>query len=109
MEQIRNAVSGPIACQPVGYRTPAASPDFTSLPEFPFELDLIQLSRKQMADYARQAREIGIEYIGSCCGCVASHVREMARALGKLAADSRPWRIDYSKPMSAYEYYKHEG
>lgn len=108
MEQMRKAVAGPIACQPVGYRTPAESPDFTSLPEFPFELDLIQLGRKQMADYAKQAREIGIEYIGSCCGSVATHVREMARVLGKLAPDARPWRVDYGKPMSAYEYYKHE-
>jgi len=32
----------------------------------------------------------------------------MARALGKLPPDSRPWRLDYAKPMSAYEYYKHE-
>jgi betaine-homocysteine S-methyltransferase len=108
MEQMRKAVTGPLACQPVGYRTPAASPDFTSLPEFPFELDRLQLTRKEMASYALRAREIGVGYIGSCCGAVASHVREMARALGKLAPDSRPWRVD-GKPMSAYEYYKHDG
>jgi betaine-homocysteine S-methyltransferase len=109
MEQVRKAVSGPIACQPVGYRTPADSPDFTSLPEFPFELDRLQLTRKEMAAFALQARDLGVQYIGSCCGSVASHVREMARALGKQAADSRPWRVDYAKPMSAYEYYRHEG
>lgn len=108
MEQMRKAVAGPIACQPVGYRTPAESPDFSSLPEFPFELDRLQLTRKEMASYAQRARDLGVGYIGSCCGAVASHVREMARALGKLAADSRPWRVDYGKPMSAYEYYKHE-
>jgi betaine-homocysteine S-methyltransferase len=108
MEQMRKAVAGPIACQPVGYRTPAESPDFSSLPEFPFELDRLQLTRKEMASYAQRARDLGVGYIGSCCGTVASHVREMARALGKLAADSRPWRVDYGKPMSAYEYYKHE-
>ncbi len=34
---------------------------------------------------------------------------EMGRALGKVDADSRPWRVDYSRPMSAYGYYKHEG
>ena len=61
-----------------------------------------------MADYARRARDLGVNYIGSCCGAVATHVREMARALGKLPEDSRPWRLDYSRPMSAYEYYKHE-
>ena len=61
-----------------------------------------------MASYALRARDIGVGYIGSCCGAVASHVREMARALGKLPAEERPWRVDYSRPMSAYEYYKHE-
>jgi betaine-homocysteine S-methyltransferase len=109
VEQMRQAVSAPLACQPVGYRTPAASPDFTSLPEFPFELDRLQLTRREMASYALRARDLGVGYIGSCCGAVASHVREMARALGKLAPESRPWRVDYAKPMSAYEYYKHEG
>ena len=87
----------------------AALADFTSLPQFPFELDLVQLSRKEMADYARRAKDIGVGYIGSCCGAIATHVREMARALGKAPAEARPWRVDYSKPMSAYEYYKHEG
>jgi betaine-homocysteine S-methyltransferase len=108
MEQMRKAIDGPLACQPVGYRTPAQSPDFSSLPEFPFELDRLQLTRKEMASYAQRARDLGVGYIGSCCGAVASHVREMGRALGKLAPDSRPWRVDYGKPMSAYEYYKHE-
>ncbi len=109
MEQMRKAVKVPLACQPVAYRTPKDTPDFTSLPEFPFELDVLQLSRKEMADYARRARDLGIGYIGSCCGTVPTHVREMARALGKQSAEARPWRVDYGKPMSAYEYYKHEG
>ncbi|MGH9649055.1 MAG: homocysteine S-methyltransferase family protein, partial [Terriglobales bacterium] len=109
MEEMRRAVDGYLACQPVAYRTPAEAPDFTSLPQFPCQLDPLQLSRKEMADYAVRARDLGVNYIGSCCGAVATHVREMARALGKVPADSRPWRVDYGKPMSAYEYYKHEG
>ena len=39
MEQMRTAVSGYLACQPVAYRTPKDKPDFTSLPEFPYALD----------------------------------------------------------------------
>jgi betaine-homocysteine S-methyltransferase len=109
IEEMRKAVSGFVACQPVGYRTPREKPDFTSLEAFPFELDPLQLTRREMAQWAQQARDLGINYIGSCCGSVAIHVREMARALGKLSKDARPWTVDYSKPMSAYEYYKHEG
>ena len=108
MEQMRNAVSGYLACQPVGYHTPKDKPDFTSLPEFPYALDPLQLTRKEMADYAVKAREIGINYIGSCCGSVAIHVREMARALGKVKEDSRIWKKGGEKPMSAYEYYGHD-
>lgn len=108
MEEMRKAVSGYLACQPVAYRTPKEKPDFTSLPEFPYELDPLQLTRKEMADYALRAREIGINFIGACCGTVAMHIREMAKALGKLPEDSRTWKKDGPKPMSAYEYYDHD-
>jgi betaine-homocysteine S-methyltransferase len=108
MEQMRRAVDGYLACQPVAYRTPKDMPDFTSLPEFPLALDPLQLTRKEMADYAVQARDIGINYIGACCGAVAMHIREMARVLGKLGEDNRIWKKGGEKPMSAYEYYDHD-
>ena len=108
MRQMRAAVPGYIACQPVAYRTPKDSPDFTSLPEFPVGLDPLQLTRKAMADYAREAREIGVNYIGACCGAVATHIREMALALGKIPPDKRLWKKGGEKPMSAYEYYGHD-
>src|ERR1700758_1542036 len=108
MEEMRKAVPGYLACQPVAYRTPKEKPDFTSLPEFPYELDPLQLSRKEMGAYAARARDIGINYIGSCCGSVASHVREMANELGKLPPDNRIWKKGGAKPMSAFEYYDHD-
>src|SRR5207302_5181256 len=89
MEQMRKAVSGYLACQPVAYRTPKDKPDFTSLPEFPYALDPLQLTRKEMADYAVQARDMGINFIGACCGSVAMHIREMAKVLNKLPEESR--------------------
>jgi betaine-homocysteine S-methyltransferase len=107
MQEMRKAVSGYLACQPVAYRTPRESPDFTSLPEFPTALDPLQLTRREMAEYATHAHEIGINYIGACCGAVASHIREMARALGKVPPDARAWKKEAGKPMSAYEYYGH--
>src|SRR6202167_6125172 len=108
MEQMRKAVSGYLACQPVAYRTSKEKPDFTSLPEFPYALDPLQLTRKEMGGYAVQARDIGINFIGACCGTVAMHIREMASALHKLPADSRTWKKGGEKPMSAYEYYDHD-
>jgi betaine-homocysteine S-methyltransferase len=108
MEEVRAAVDGYVACQPVAYRTPEHSHDFTSLPEFPHGLEPLQLSRSEMADYATSARALGIEFIGSCCGSVASHVRAMARALGKLPEEERAWRSTTGRAMSAYEYYDHD-
>jgi betaine-homocysteine S-methyltransferase len=107
LREMREAVDGWIAGQPVAYRTSAEQPDFTSLPEFPQALDPLQLPRAEMGRWAVEARELGVNLIGSCCGSVAIHVREMARALGKLPEDDAAWRVDYDKPMSAYEYYKH--
>jgi betaine-homocysteine S-methyltransferase len=36
-----------------------------------------------MGTYATRAQALGINYIGSCCGSVAHHVRAMAEALGR--------------------------
>lgn len=106
MREVVEAVSCFTGCQPVAYRTPSHQHDFTALPEFPVGLDPLQLSRLEMADYAEKARDLGIDYIGSCCGSVACHVKAMARALGKLPETERDWRSKTGKPMSAYEYYE---
>jgi hypothetical protein len=39
---------------------------------------------------------------------VATHIREMAVALGKMDRDLRPWKIGGERPMSAFEYYGHD-
>jgi betaine-homocysteine S-methyltransferase len=106
--EMRKAVTCHVASQPTAYRTPAGTPDFTALPEFPLALDPLQLTRAEMATYAVEAKALGVNFIGSCCGSVAAHVRAMAQALGKLPPDVPRWQIDYDKPMSAYEYYRHD-
>jgi betaine-homocysteine S-methyltransferase len=42
-----------------------------------------------MADFARRARDIGVNYIGICCGGGPHHVRAMAEALGRDTPASR--------------------
>ena len=41
------------------------------------------LSPQEMAAYARRANELGINYIGACCGTDDSHIQAMSQALGK--------------------------
>jgi betaine-homocysteine S-methyltransferase len=83
VEIMRRAVPGYVAAQPIAFRTREDLPNFTQLAEFPLRLDPLTLTREEMADYARQAQALGINYIGSCCGSVAHHVRAMAEALGR--------------------------
>jgi betaine-homocysteine S-methyltransferase len=105
--EMREAVDGFVAAQPVAFRTSAEAPDFTSAPSFPYELDPLQLSRHEMASFAAAASAAGVQYIGSCCGSVQAHVRAMAKALGKLPAQEREWKSDTGRAMSAYEYHAH--
>jgi betaine-homocysteine S-methyltransferase len=94
-----------VAAQPVAYRLPEAQPEFGSLKEFPFELERVQLTRAEMAQFAVDARDAGIDLIGSCCGSAPYHVREMAKSLGRDPDRERTWTPDYANPLSGFEYY----
>ena len=111
MEEMRSAApdSVHLATQPVALHGPHAHPNFTALPEFPFELEKITLPRTAFGDFAVKARDLGFSYLGSCCGAVACHVREMARALGKVPAREREWRSQTGRPMSGLELHQPEG
>jgi betaine-homocysteine S-methyltransferase len=95
LERIRAAVDVPIAAQPVPYRTTARTPAFELLESapgrraFPIELEPFQHTRYEMADFARRARDIGVDYVGICCGGAPHHVRAMAEALGRTPPASR--------------------
>ncbi len=103
LEEVRKAVSTYVAAQPVAYRSHHDHPNFVSTPEFPLGLEPLQLPRSEMGEFAIKARDLGVNYIGSCCGSVAVHVREMARALGKLPSEEREWRSADGKVRSGYE------
>jgi betaine-homocysteine S-methyltransferase len=100
--EMRPAIDGYLAAQPVAYGTSDAVPWFTGTPAFPDHLEPTRLTRFEMADFAIRARDMGVDYIGSCCGSGAQHVREMARALGKYREEPR-WSPDPSRPMSETE------
>lgn len=106
-EEMRAAVSCHVAAQPVAYRCTPEVPFFTGLKEFPDRLDSHQISRYEMGEFASRAAGLGVNYIGGCCGCEGSHIRQMARALGKMPAEEREWSIDYERPQSATEAYHH--
>ena len=95
LERIRSSVDVAVAAQPVPYRTSPAVPAFESLrsadgrASFPIALESFQCTRFEMADFARRARDIGVDYIGACCGAGPHHIRAIAEALGRETPASR--------------------
>jgi len=68
--------------QPVGYHTPDNSKQgFVDLPEFPFALEPRVLTRWDVQRYAREAYDLGVRYIGGCCGFEPYHIRAIAEEL----------------------------
>jgi betaine-homocysteine S-methyltransferase len=108
LEEVRAAVSVPVAGLPVPYRTTDSNPTFHSLRDpgapdpaiaerpFPIALEPFTCSRFEIADFTRAAQEIGVDYLGVCCGAAPHHIRAMAEALGRTPPASR-YTPDMSK------------
>ncbi|MCZ6679006.1 MAG: homocysteine S-methyltransferase family protein [Candidatus Poribacteria bacterium] len=103
IEEMRNATDIYLAAQPVAFRCSDEVPWFTGTPAFPDRLEPTQLTRYEMGEFARKAKALGVNYIGSCCGSIACHVREMACALGKYDAPE-VWQANPDTPMSETEF-----
>lgn len=68
--------------QPLAFHTPdAGKQGFIDLPEFPFALEPRVCTRWDIQRYAREAYEMGVRYIGGCCGFEPYHVRAIAEEL----------------------------
>ena len=102
IEEMRAASDGFLAAQPVGFRCSWEVPYFTGTPAFPDKLEPTQLTRYEMGEFAGRAKALGVNYVGGCCGVIGSHIREMARALGKHTAEP-VWQPDPDAPMSETE------
>ncbi len=104
---IREAVDCHVAALPVPYRTHEDEPTFQSLRDphydahpdgrpFPTALDPFTCNRYELADFAREAQELGVDYLGVCCGAGPHHIRSVAEALGRTPPASR-YTADMSK------------
>jgi len=73
-----------LMCQPNGYRCPdAGTYGWATLPEFPYAMEPRQITRWEVARYAREAYDLGIRIIGGCCGFESYHIRAIAEELAK--------------------------
>lgn len=85
IREMRKAVSVPIAAQPSAFQTTDATPCFTKLPQFPDELEAIQLPRNSFERFAASAKAEGIQFLGGCCGCNAAYIHAFSRGLAAAA------------------------
>jgi betaine-homocysteine S-methyltransferase len=106
LEEIRAAVSCHVAGLPVPYRTHAEQPTFQSLrdPEydgqpFPTALDPFTCTRYDIAEFGKAAFDLGVGYLGVCCGAAPHHIRSLAEAVGRTPPASR-----YTADMSKHAY-----
>ena len=94
LEKVRTKVSCHVSGLPVPYRTTDKEPCFINISDegcncipsgnaFPVALDNLYCNRFEMAEFAKNCAAKRINFIGSCCGTEAHHIREMAVALGK--------------------------
>jgi betaine-homocysteine S-methyltransferase len=105
--RIRETVDCAVAAQPVPYRTNPAAPTMQALRSettpraFPLALEPFACTRFEMAQFAVQARDLGVDYVGICCGAGPHHVRAMAEALGREVPASK-----YSPSMDLHPMFR---
>jgi betaine-homocysteine S-methyltransferase len=108
IREIRAAVKCHVAALPVPYRTTEEQPSFMSLTDpccgngraFPIGLDPFVVTRQEIFDFGREAYDMGIKYLGVCCGAGPHHIRALAESLGR-----HPKASKYSADMSKHAYF----
>jgi betaine-homocysteine S-methyltransferase len=108
LKEIRAAVKCEVAALPVPYRTTDDQPSFMSLTDpccgdaraFPIGLDPFVCTRSELFDFGREAYELGVKYLGVCCGAGPHHIRALAESLGRHPEGSK-----YSADMSKHAFF----
>lgn len=101
IRQIRSAVSCHVGALPIPYRTTDAEPTFFNLTDdrarvpsphgrtFPTALDPLYANRYEVGAFARDAFDLGVNYLGVCCGASPMLVRQVAETVGRTTEASR--------------------
>ena len=110
LKEIRKALKCHVAALPINYRTTKEHPTFFNLPDnngctchtphktpFPTALDPMQCSRYEIGKFAKEAFDLGINYLGVCCGANPMLIREVAESVGLTVPASK-----YKENMSAH-------
>ncbi|XP_071796291.1 betaine--homocysteine S-methyltransferase 1-like [Asterias amurensis] len=73
--------------QPLGYHTQDPGIEkyrtYAALPSWPFAMEPRALTRIDVHRFAREAYELGVRYIGGCCGFEPHHIKAIAEELAE--------------------------
>ncbi|KAK7497311.1 hypothetical protein BaRGS_00011355 [Batillaria attramentaria] len=112
LKDVRKVCKGPLAALPVPFRTTPKQKTWHSLtdpvtgnPVYPLDLACVQCSRGEIRDFAREIRNLGVQYVGLCCGNTSSLLREIAQVYGRNPPSSR-YAPDLSQNFAIGELYK---
>ena len=113
IKKIRKSLKCHIAALPISFRTTKEHPTFFNLPDnngclchtphktpFPTALDPMQCNRYEIGKFAQEAFNIGVNYLGVCCGANPMLIRQTAEAVGLTVPASR-----YKENMSNHFMY----
>ena len=87
-----------IATLPIAYRTNKMEPTFFTItdsccaennPVYPHGLDAFYVSTKEIVKFTERCMELGLKYMGICCGNTGNYTRAMAETLGRTPPASR--------------------
>ncbi|VDI18472.1 Hypothetical predicted protein, partial [Mytilus galloprovincialis] len=91
----QGAAVGPIVALPVPFRTSDKCKSFQSLkdpengkPVYPNDLEFVRCSNSDIMYFAEEA-QIGIQYVGLCCGNCGQYFRELSYAFGRRPPASK--------------------
>ena len=102
LREARKVLKCHMGALPLPFRTTDAHPTFFNLPDdhgcscpaphgrtFPTALDPLYCNRYEMREFGKEAFELGINYLGVCCGATPMHIREVAEAAGLTVPASK--------------------
>ncbi|KAJ8025143.1 Betaine--homocysteine S-methyltransferase 1 [Holothuria leucospilota] len=97
MEKIKKSgVKAHLAALPVTYRTTEKEPSFMNLTDpktgklaFPINLDCALCPRDDIFEFGRRCDELGINYVGLCCGNSPHYTRTLAESFGRKPPGSK--------------------
>lgn len=108
LKEIKKVCKGPVAALPVTFRTSEKEPTYHSLtvpgsgiPAFPNDLESCQCGTTEIGEFAKACKDIGIQYIGLCCGNSSNKLRIVAETYGR-----RPPASKFSPDLSQNFYLK---